>query len=79
MTSRLIEISELNGREESLWRRSCEVSAQVSSDIREERGGEFGITGSGSGVVRARAMLQLLAPRSRTFGNCRLISWKYDV
>lgn len=49
---------------------------QVSLEIRDESGGELpdGETGSGSGVVSARAMLQLFAPRSRTLGNSRFMS-----
>lgn len=31
----------------------------------------------GIGVVRARAMLQLFEPRSRTFGKVRLISYSF--
>ena len=53
------------------------MSMHVSLEIREDRGAEApdGETGSGSGAVRARAMLQLFAPRSRTLGNSRFISY----
>lgn len=76
MTSRWMLILLLKGRSISRWRRTLEVSTQVSWEIRSERGGDspLGETRSGVGVVRARAMLQLLAPRSRTFGISRLIS-----
>lgn len=45
--------------------------------MRVASGGEMGLAGSGSGFsrVRARATLQELAPRSRTLGKDRLISW----
>lgn len=74
-------ISLLKGRSSSRWRRAREVSAQVSCSMRSERGGELpvGETGSGSGAVRARAMLQLLAPMSRTWGICLLMSWVSSV
>ena len=64
----------------SRCRRALEVSTQVSCEIRSERGGDspVGETRSGVGVVRARAMLQLFAPRSRTLGISRLISC-YDL
>ena len=52
----------LNGREASRWRRVEDESAELRWSRRVERGGE---AGSG-GWVRARAMLQALAPRSRT-------------
>lgn len=67
----------LNGRSASRCRRACEVSMHVKLEIRDESGGELpvGETGSGSGVMSARAMLQLFAPRSRTFGKSRFISF----
>ena len=45
--------------------------------MRVDRGSDSGFEGSGSGLgtVRARAMLQALAPRSRTWGKERLISY----
>lgn len=45
--------------------------------MRVERGGELGFegSGSGSGRVSARAMLQEFAPRSRTWLKCRFMSW----
>lgn len=52
---------------------------QVSFDMRVASGSDFpvGETGSGFGAVNARAMLQLLAPRSRTWGNVRFISCSF--
>ncbi len=46
-----------------------EESAAVIFDTLEERGGEliFEASGSGSGRVRARAILQEFAPKSRTW------------
>ena len=38
-------------------------------------GGSLGRAGSMIGVARARAMLQACAPRSRTRGKVRLMSW----
>lgn len=76
MTSRLMSMFLLKERSVSRCRRALEVSTQVSCEIRSESGGDspVGETRSGVAVVRARAMLQLLAPRSRTFGISRLIS-----
>jgi hypothetical protein len=53
-----------------------EVSTQVSLEIRVVSGGDVGVSrfGSGLGAVRARAILQLFAPKSRTLGNVRLMS-----
>lgn len=47
----------------------------MSLEIRVARGGEVSTAGSGLGAVRARAMLQLLAPRSRTLEKDLLISF----
>ncbi len=46
-------------------------------ETRVARGGDPGLSGSGSGSgrVRARATLQAFAPRSRTCGKWRLMSW----
>ena len=55
----------LKGREESRFRRVGELSAQVRWLRRVESVGC---------VVRARAMWQALAPRSRTEGKCRFMS-----
>lgn len=43
-----------------------------------ERGSDVALEGSGSGLgaVSALAMLQALAPRSRTLGKLRLMSWR---
>lgn len=78
MTWRVILSLLLKSSFASRYRRDSEESAATSSDIFVARGGAWGWEGSGSGFswTRARAMLQELAPRSRTFGNCRLISWK---
>ncbi len=48
--------------------------------MRLANGVESGLlgSGSGSGRVRALAILQELAPRSRTCGKLRLISWHSD-
>lgn len=48
--------------------------------MRVARGGEVGFAGSGSGLsrTRARATLQVFAPRSRTRGKCRLISCRQN-
>ena len=46
-----------------------EESADVRCESRVERGGD-----SATGTVRARPMLQALAPRSRTLGKWRLMS-----
>lgn len=51
---------------------------QVSLEILLARGGDVSVLGSGFGVVRARAMLQLLAPRSRTWGKFRLMSCRAE-
>lgn len=59
----------LNGRCASRWSKVREESAEVIWESRVANGGEFG-----AGTVRARAMLQAFAPRSRTLGKCRLIS-----
>jgi hypothetical protein len=66
----------LNGRSMSRFKRAGEVSAQIRESMRVASGSETGFseTGSGFGAVRMRAMLQALAPRSRTFGKRRLIS-----
>jgi hypothetical protein len=61
--------SALNERSTSRWRKVGEVSAEVRCERRVDSGGE-----SGFGTVRARAMLQALAPRSRTEGKWRFIS-----
>ena len=61
--------SALKGRSASRWSRVGEVSAEVRCERRVERGGESGV-----GTVRARAMLQALAPRSRTEGKWRFMS-----
>ena len=76
MISRWMEMSLLKGRSMSRFRRAGEVSTQVSLEMRSDIGGEVpvGEMGSGSGAVRARATLQLLAPRSRTLGISRLMS-----
>ena len=60
----------LNGREASRWRRVGEASADVRCERRVDRGGDEGK----GGWVSARAMLQALAPRSRTQGKERLMS-----
>lgn len=46
-----------------------------------ERGGDAVLFGSGSGFgrVRARAILQAFAPRSRTWGKWRLMSYSISV
>jgi len=59
----------LKGSEASRWRRVGEVSTEVMWERRVDRVGESGV-----GTVRARAMLQAFAPKSRTLGKCRLIS-----
>ncbi len=59
-------IRALKGRSTSRWRRVGEESAEVRDEIRSVTGGDES--------VRARAMLHALAPKSRTVGNCRLIS-----
>ena len=75
MTRRSMERALLKGRSWSRWSRACEVSMAVSLEMREDRGGEVSSTGSGFGVVRARATLQLFAPRSRMLGKSRFMSW----
>lgn len=69
-------ISWLNGRSISLFSRVGDESAAVRCEIRVERGGDEVLLGSGSGLgrVRARAILQAFAPRSRTWGKWRLMS-----
>jgi hypothetical protein len=42
--------------------------------MRLDRGGDVSTAGSGLGAVKALAMLQLFAPRSRALGNFLLIS-----
>ena len=70
-------VSLLKGSVLSRWRRVGELSAEIRWSILVEREGEVGFEGSGSGfgATRARAILQLLAPKSRTVGKCRFISW----
>lgn len=48
-----------------------EESAEVKCKSRVDSGGE-----PGTGTVRVRAILHAFAPRSRTEGKCRCISWK---
>jgi len=71
-------ISWLKGRSASRYSIAREESAAVRCPSRVERGGELGLAGliSGSGRVRARAMLHEFAPRSRTWEKCRLISYR---
>jgi len=66
----------LKGRSASRYSCPCDESAAISSVMRPASGGEVGFAGSGSGFsrVRARATLQVLAPRSRARGKCRLMS-----
>lgn len=66
----------LKGRSASRYSCACDESAATSSVMRPASGGEVGFAGSGSGFsrVRARATLQVFAPRSRARGKCRLIS-----
>ena len=56
-----------------------EESAAVRLEIRVERLEDAGLeesgSESGSGSVSMRAILQALAPRSRTCGKCLLISY----
>ncbi len=59
----------LNGREASRWSNVGEESADVRCESLVASGGD-----SGTGTVRARPMLQALAPRSRTLGKWRLMS-----
>ena len=56
-------------------------SAAVRCDNRVERGGDEVFAGSisGSGSVRARAILHAFAPTSRTCGKCRLMSYTRSV
>ena len=59
----------LNGKDASRCKRVEEESAAVSCESRVVSGAAIGAAGSdevGGGFVRARAMLQALAPRSRT-------------
>lgn len=69
-------MASLKGSSASRYSCVAEASAATSSVMRVARGGEVGLAGSGSGLgrVRARAMLQVLAPRSRTRGKWRLMS-----
>lgn len=62
---------------ESRYRRVSEESAAINSDMRADRGGDVGVDGSGSGFSRTSALARLheLAPRSRTLGKCRLMSY----
>lgn len=76
----MIESWELKGRDSSRYSKGADSSMHVMLDIRLDIGScSFWIPSSpgmaGAGSVRARAMLQLLAPRSRTFGKCLLISY----
>lgn len=70
-------ISLLKGRSTSRCNNVGDESAAVRCDNRVERGGDEVLFGSmsGSGSVRARAILQAFAPTSRTFGKCRLMSY----
>ena len=61
----------MKGAVESRLRRAGDVSAEVMCARRVVRGGEE--------VVRARAMLQALAPRSRTLGMCRSMSCVFGL
>ena len=56
---------------ESRLRRVGDVSAEVRCVKRVVRGGEE--------VVRARAILQALAPRSRTWGKCLFMSYVFGL
>ena len=60
----------LKGSSASRWRSVGELSAEVRCEKRVDRGGESGV-----GAVRARAILQALAPMSRTEGKWRLMSY----
>jgi len=74
-------ISWLKGRLASLYSMARDESAAVRSEMREESGGDevFKGSGSGSGRVSARAMLQEFAPRSRTWSKRRLMSFQESV
>lgn len=77
MTSRVMERSSLKGRASSRFRSAAELSTQVRLSIRFESAVvrfRSDSDGSGRGVVSARAMLQLFAPRSRTCGKVRFMS-----
>lgn len=78
--SRVRLISLLKGRSASRYKRVAEESTAVRCEMRVDNGGDSGFlgSGSGSGRVRALAILQALAPRSKTCGKWRLISWHLD-
>ena len=61
----------LKGAVESRLRKVGEVSAEVRCVRRVVSGVEE--------VVRARAMLQAFAPRSRTWGKCRFMSYVFSL
>lgn len=63
---------ELKGRWASRLRRIGDQSAEVRDVRRVCSGGSVGM--GGGVVVRTRAILQALAPRSRTDGKCRFMS-----
>jgi hypothetical protein len=81
MTSRDMQRSLLKGSSASRFKRAGDVSTQVRFPIRSESvvasPVSAPVSGSrlGIGVVSARAILQLFAPRSRTLGNVRLMSY----
>ena len=56
---------------ESRLRRVGDVSAEVRCERRVVSGVEE--------AVRARAMLQAFAPRSRTWGKCRFMSYVFSL
>ena len=69
----------------SRWRRVGDGSADVRWERRVDRGaeeeGEEGASGGGAEAwleERMRAILQALAPRSRTVGKCRFMSCKRE-
>ena len=74
-TWRSREMSLLKGRSSSRCKRVGAESAQVRCPMRVPIGADLSFVGSRSGRDRIRARLQALAPRSRTLGKLRLISW----
>ena len=63
--------SALKGAVESRFRRVGDVSAEVRCERR--------VVSEVEEVVRARAMLQAFAPRSRTWGKCRFTSCVFGL
>jgi len=68
----------LKGRSASRYSIAREESAAVIWETREDNGSDVVRegSGSGSGRLRARAILQEFAPRSRTWLNVRFMSYQ---